>query len=200
MPKRRSDENEAASEARVDASERPTLGPFQRSEKVADAPGEQTSHERTIPAFGPFMSAFANHLANSQPSIEAASPDGLTRRALLLQMSKLFSQSEFDAALAVADRVAESHLAHDVVAYLARTCRTELEGNYREILGGLDRVPRRRNEDADAFTAALDYREAFMLSQIDGLVSYEALVDISPMRRYETLQMLERLLGLGAIE
>lgn len=202
MPKRPSDSNKDASEASSE-DDRPTLRPFDRAvggASTAGAAKQETSHERVRPQFGPFMSAFANHLANSQPPLEAANADGMTCRALLLQMSKLFSQSDFDAALAVADALAESHPAHDVVAYLARTCRAELEGNFRERLGRLDYAPRRITDDADLVAAALDHREAFVVAQIDGQTSYEALVDVSPLPRYTTLSILERLLSLGVIE
>jgi hypothetical protein len=202
MPKRPADESDDDANESPGPDSVPTLRPFERASDAATrvATKQEPSHERPRPRFGPFMSAFANHLANSQPALEAVTPDGMTCRALLSQMSKLFAQSDFDGALAVADGVADSHPAHDIVSYCARTCRTELDGNYRERLGRFDHAPKRVLDDDALLSVALDHREAFLLSHVDGQTSYDALVDVSPLPRFVTLSILERLLTLGVIE
>jgi hypothetical protein len=205
MRKRPPDENadaSHASHASAKPAERPTVRPLRHFAEDGKEPASERdeSHERARPRFPQLMSAFTNYLASTQPTLEAAGADGATCRSLLGQMSKLFSQGDFDGALAVADGVAAEHPGHDVVAYCARTCRTELEGNYRARLGGFEHAPRRIPGDEDLLAVALDHREAFLVSQIDGATPYEALVDVSPLPRFVTLSILDRLLSLGVIE
>ncbi len=202
MPKRSAEDPHDATTAAERPDERPTVRPLSRfaGASAAEASEHDASHERVRPKVAQLMSAFANYLAESQPPVEPVAADGVTCRALLLEMSKLFSQADFDGALAVADAIAASHPAHDAVAYCARTCRTELEGSFRERLGRLDHAPRHALAADELLALDLDHREAFLLSQIDGQTSFDALVDVSPLPRFVTLRLLERLLSLGVIE
>ena len=66
-------------------------------------------------------------------------------------------------------------------------------------LGDLGRVPRVRLQPDDIIWLNLDHRAGFVLSQIDGAVSYEDLFALSGMTRLDTARILAQLLDEGVI-
>ncbi|HEX8537789.1 MAG TPA: hypothetical protein VF664_10030, partial [Cystobacter sp.] len=73
--------------------------------------------------------------------------------------------------------------------------RTALE----QRLGDVKQVPRLKLRMAELMKLSLDARMGFLLSRIDGHLSYEALFSVSGMSRMETMRMLAQLLDRDII-
>lgn len=63
----------------------------------------------------------------------------------------------------------------------------------------LSSVPRCCVSVSELYTFALDSQCGYLLSLIDGQTSVEALLDVSPLSKEETLRLLGRLAGLGVL-
>ncbi|MBA2661479.1 MAG: hypothetical protein H0U74_04245 [Bradymonadaceae bacterium] len=117
----------------------------------------------------------------------------------LLQARRLYEQGAFQAALDVVARL----LLHDKdpeVERLKLTLERELEREQRERIGSLSRVPVLRVRMSEISQHQLDHRAGFLLSRIDGMLSFEDILDMSAMPRLETMSVLADLCALGLID
>ena len=76
----------------------------------------------------------------------------------------------------------------------------EVEREVEARVGPLAVIPTLAVTTGDLTTLQLNHRLAFVLSQIDGFVSFEDILDLSGMGRLETLRMFARLLRDGIIK
>ncbi len=74
-----------------------------------------------------------------------------------------------------------------------------VESELRNRIGPMDAVADLAVSPASLTTLDLDHRAGFILSQIDGFVSFDDVVDLSGMDQLATLRILVRLLDAGAI-
>lgn len=75
-----------------------------------------------------------------------------------------------------------------------------LERDYLQTLGSLSRVPHALVSLMDIPTGRIGPREAFLVSQIDGMLSIDELLDVSGLPRVEALRVLLRLVQIGYVE
>ena len=66
-------------------------------------------------------------------------------------------------------------------------------------IGSVDRVPRVMVSNEQIIWLGLDHRAGFVLSQIDGTVSFDDLIALSGMPRLDTLRILADLLSKNVI-
>jgi hypothetical protein len=78
-------------------------------------------------------------------------------------------------------------------------CVRQLQASLEAKLGDLKRVPTLKLRMADLMKLSLDPRAGFLLSRIDGSLSFEALFSVSGMSRLDTLRVLARLLDQDII-
>ncbi len=78
-------------------------------------------------------------------------------------------------------------------------CAREQQAALEAQLGDLKRVPMLKLRMADLMKLSLDARTGFLLSRIDGRLSFEALFSVSGMSRLDTLRVLARLLDQDII-
>ncbi|MDJ0762674.1 MAG: hypothetical protein QNJ97_06755 [Myxococcota bacterium] len=71
---------------------------------------------------------------------------------------------------------------------------------YASRIGSFDRVPRVAISNQEIIWHNLDVGTAFILSRIDGLVTFEDILDISGMPKFDTCRILDQLLRDGIIE
>ena len=64
----------------------------------------------------------------------------------------------------------------------------------------MHRRPRVKINPSEVMWLSLDHRAGFVLSQIDGQVSYEDLLTVSGMSRFETCRIVAQLFDEGVIE
>lgn len=75
-----------------------------------------------------------------------------------------------------------------------------LLGIYQSKLGPLTSVPKVKLREDELIWLNLDHRAGFLLSLIDGRISYEELFEISSMSRFDTAQILAMLIDDGILE
>jgi hypothetical protein len=95
-------------------------------------------------------------------------------------------------ALAVAERILTRWDDADA-RECADACRTRLIARYLARIGSLDQVPVLVTPLPAIDARALDYRAAFVLSQVDGHTSLDAILDVSGMPALETLRIVAEL-------
>ena len=71
--------------------------------------------------------------------------------------------------------------------------------DYTKTIGSLDRIPVATVQLLDIPTGGIGPREAFLLTQIDGMLSIDDLLDVSGLPRVEALRVLVRLMQLGYV-
>lgn len=76
---------------------------------------------------------------------------------------------------------------------------TQLEGLFGEFLGPQERVPRVVLDMESVMAREIDPRGAFLLSRIDGMSTFEEIIDISGMPRLEALRHLAWFVADGVI-
>ena len=97
---------------------------------------------------------------------------------------------------AVLDVVGESSEASALRGEIA----LQLEEAEIERLGSLSSTPTLKVSMSDLADLDLDHRAGFILSQIDGMLTFEDILDMSAMDRLETLEVLTDLTQKGLIE
>ncbi|HYO72238.1 MAG TPA: hypothetical protein VEU33_39815, partial [Archangium sp.] len=78
-------------------------------------------------------------------------------------------------------------------------CMRQYQASLEAKLGDLKRVPTLKLRMAELMKLSLDPRTGFLLSRIDGSLSFEALFSVSGMSRLDTLRVLARLLDQAII-
>ncbi|HEX5752135.1 MAG TPA: hypothetical protein VFZ09_38320 [Archangium sp.] len=78
-------------------------------------------------------------------------------------------------------------------------CVRQLQASLEAKLGDLKRVPTLKLRMAELMKLSLDPRAGFLLSRIDGSLSFEALFSVSGMSRLDTLRVLAHLLDRDII-
>jgi hypothetical protein len=80
------------------------------------------------------------------------------------------------------------------IAEVIEPARPLFERAFEAYVGSIDQVPILAISEGVLATQGLDHRAGFLLSQIDGLMTVEHLLDISGMPRFEALRILASLL------
>ncbi len=118
---------------------------------------------------------------------------------LLKRAEQRLALDDFDGALELLEGISEDSAVGPAAYKLARDASARLEAQYASQLGGFDRYPRVTLPADEIIWLNLNHRAGFILSQIDGGVSYEDLVSLSGMPRIDTLRLLCTLLQEGVI-
>jgi hypothetical protein len=110
-----------------------------------------------------------------------------------------FALHDFDGVIDELDGLQGEHQTEEVRALLAEA-RAQLTRMYESKIGDFDRVPRIHVSDEEVIWLNLNHRAGFILSQIDGSVTFEDLVALSGMPRLDTLKILAELIQQRVIE
>jgi hypothetical protein len=112
----------------------------------------------------------------------------------------LMAKEEHELALALALRLRLDRPDDVELDYYIEDCTLALVDRYEARLGALDRIPMSAVKRNDLARFDLDPFAAFLLAQMDGVLSLETMVDISGVGRLETLRHLVKLLDEKIIE
>ncbi|RDV39722.1 hypothetical protein DV096_03915 [Bradymonadaceae bacterium TMQ3] len=141
-------------------------------------------------------SSFVLEEVDGPPS--EVSAEGTNFNAITAQARRLYERGEFETALEIV-----SDVLHQTDHAEARHLRGVLEGELERIqhdrLGSLVQVPTLNVSMGDIAGLDLDHRAGFLLSQIDGMLCFEDILDMSSMSRLETLTLLAELFAKGII-
>ncbi len=89
----------------------------------------------------------------------------------------------------------------DTDASLTRLkCRQTLMQMYESKIGSLNRIPKRLITEEEIIWRNLDPVAGFIVSNIDGVLSFEDIIDVSSLSRFDTCRVLNQLIQDGIIE
>jgi hypothetical protein len=93
-----------------------------------------------------------------------------------------------------------AHQRNEEANKLFATSRANLLKMYESKIGPTDRVPKVRLSTEEVIWLNLNHRAGFILSQIDGSVTYEDLIALSGMDRLDTVRILAELITQKVIK
>lgn len=134
----------------------------------------------------------ASPAPTSSPS---ATPLPTDPAALLAAAKKRYQLHDFMGALEFLDQIEDDEEARA----LAAEARKNLMKMYESKIGDFDRAPRVLISGEEVIWLNLNHRAGFILSQIDGSVSYEDLIALSGMPRLDTVRILADLISNNVI-
>jgi len=136
------------------------------------------------------------------PTIEEAPPaTGVADECELLMTAarELFELVDFSGSLELVEKVLKIKPDHEgALAYLARNSET-LSKMYESKIGDLRRQPKQLVPPDEVIWINMHHRAGFILAQVDGMLSYEDLLAVSGMPRFDTVRILANLVQNGII-
>jgi hypothetical protein len=126
---------------------------------------------------------------------EEESLDEAGLNQLMEEAEKHFDLGDFSGSLRKVQRVLENEPTHEGArAYLLRNQSTLIK-MFESKLGDMYAIPKLLIPQEEVIWMNIHHRAAFLLSQIDGALSFEDLITISGMPRLEGLRILADLVG-----
>lgn len=123
-----------------------------------------------------------------------SAPGGAPARAKLVeQMRDKLSVGDYTGALAMAEGLETDETYGVEARRCAEVCRSVLEKMYIARIGPLDRVPHVNVPREQLRWLSIDHRAGFVLSHVDGVSSFEMILDVSGMPTLDVLRILHRL-------
>ncbi len=114
--------------------------------------------------------------------------------ALMTEARRLYEEGKFESAHDLLEAVMGRDPDNEDARELVSVVEGELERQYQRQLGALSKTPQLEVAMSDIPTMNLDHRFGFLLSQIDGMSSFEDILELSSMTRLETLEVLVAML------
>ncbi|ATB26731.1 hypothetical protein [Melittangium boletus] len=118
---------------------------------------------------------------------------------LLVGVEELLALGDVTSALELLRKAEECDPADERLAAARGRCENAQRAALEARLGDTRQVPLLKLRMAELMKLSLDARMGFLLSRIDGLLSYEALFSVSGMSRLETMRVLVQLLDQDVI-
>ncbi|MBW2277797.1 MAG: hypothetical protein JRF63_09915 [Deltaproteobacteria bacterium] len=116
------------------------------------------------------------------------------------QMSESYELGDYTGSLALAEELLREDPDDVEAADYAESCKEVLAQMYEARIGSFDRVPQVAVSEHELIWRDLDPAAGFVLSRIDGFSTFEDIIDISGMPRFETCRILGQLLQEGIIK
>lgn len=113
---------------------------------------------------------------------------------------ELFSLGDFSGSLETVEKALEIKPQDAHALDLLQKNKQTLMKMFESRLSGLQKRPRVRVDPSEVMWLSLDHRAGFVLAQIDGFVTYEEVLQLSSMSRFDTLRILAKLCEEGVIE
>jgi hypothetical protein len=116
------------------------------------------------------------------------------------RLGELYDLGDFSGALAVAEEILKEAPGDPEATNYRESCREVLMQMFESRIGDFDRAPKVAISQHDLLWRSLDATAGFVLSQIDGMSTFEDVVDVSGLPRFEICRILDKLLQDGIIE
>ncbi len=197
-----------------DAGDRPTVAPpfdvssYARTTAAehADADSEEPPPESERPTVAPpfDVAAFAKESyaassglpADLGPSQMFSSPSKAKIEVPpILDLRQRIAQGDYVGGLSLAESMLATDPGSLEVAACAEVCRSKLAAKYAAQLGPLDGVPELVVGHDQLRALHIDHRSGFLLSLVDGVSSFELILDICGMPRPDAVRILAELVG-----
>jgi hypothetical protein len=119
--------------------------------------------------------------------------------ALMTGAKELFELGDFSGSLELVEKVLRRNPQHEgALAYLKRNEATLLR-MYESKIGDMSRIPKPLVPPDEVIWMNMHHRAGFILSQVDGTLSYDDLLEISGMDRFDTVRIVADLVTAGII-
>lgn len=205
-----------AAENSVAAMDR-TPKPLYRGEPVVDGPSRpsfptaQLPSVESKPAPNPFqplrgtdsqLQAPSSHVSFALEEVvqdELAAPPIDDDKAVLNRAQRAYDNGNYEDALDLASSLLATDFGDQARALILKI-EEDLERLQLERLGSLARIPVLDVMPDKLSSLSLDHRAGFLISQIDGFLTFEDLLDLSAMPRLETMVVLADLLDRDIIK
>jgi hypothetical protein len=174
-----------------------TPPPIPRGEpllKGEQRPGNPFAHQAPT---GVRNEPLSSKIAKQQtlPPVQEERP---VRGSLLEQARQLFEAGEYPSALDMVQALLCHGRDPKAIALQAEIERA-VERLQHQRIGSLEQVPTLAISLAQLSELKLDHRAGFLISQIDGMMCFEDIIDLSTMPRIETMTLLAELCEKGVI-
>ncbi len=150
----------------------------------------------------PTLSGVDNPVAAGRPaepmvSVPAGPSPELSSspQALLEDGRRRYQLHDFDGAIEVLSAIPTEAAEVEEARNLVASSRSQLLRMYESKIGDFGRTPRVLISNEQIIWLNLNHRAGFILSQIDGAVTYEDIVSLSGMPRLDTVRILSQLLS-----
>jgi hypothetical protein len=120
-------------------------------------------------------------------------------RTLLVGVEDLLALGDVSSAMDLLGKAEQLAPGDARLSSARERCVRGLQASLEAKLGDLKRVPTLKLRMAELMKLSLDPRAGFLLSRIDGSLSFEALFSVSGMSRLDTLRVLAQLLDQDII-
>ncbi len=118
---------------------------------------------------------------------------------MLAGAHQLFEQGTHEGSLWLCERILNAEPDHGAASALLARNEDALLEQYQQKLGDLDVVPVVRVPQHEIVWHKLDHRAGFLLSRVDGMLTFNDILDVSGMGRFETCRILSQLIDQGVI-
>lgn len=118
---------------------------------------------------------------------------------MLTGAQQLFDQGTFEGSLWLCEKILSIEPDNAEGADLLQRNQEVLLGQYERTLGDMTLVPMVQIPPQEIVWHKLDHRAGFLLSRVDGMLSYDDILDISGMGRFEACRILAQLVEQGVI-
>ena len=129
-----------------------------------------------------------------------ATSEPRVKSPLVHEMNAYLDASDFKAALVIADQILAEDPGNPWAKQGSLRCQAALEELYIRRLGPLSQVPTLGVSQRELLSLALDHRAGFILAQVDGICTLDMILDMSSMRRLDTLRVLLELVQQGILQ
>jgi len=184
-------------EAREVEQEKPKKGKQQeKDEREEEKEGDAFSTEKT-PVIVPPPDLFEEGPSQATPTKLG---DGDERvDSMLAGARQLNEQGTHEGSLWLCERVLSMDPENAEARELLEKNRSVLLEHSRKQIGDLTQIPVIQIPQHEIMWHKLDHRAGFLLSRIDGQLSFEDIIDVSGMGEFEASRILSQLLSLGVI-
>ncbi len=140
--------------------------------------------------------------AEATALVERASgfPPGMEKVDPRREMHERLALGDFTGALSIAESILSDAGDDTETHRVAEECRSRLTQMYISRLGGLDMTPVMAVPRSELKWLSLDHRAGFLLSQLDGSVTIEEVMDTAGMPALEVLRTVWELMNQRVIE
>lgn len=120
--------------------------------------------------------------------------------ALMRGARELFDLGDFSGSLDLVEKVLKINPTHEGAQSYMKRNESMLIKMYESKLGDLRRSPRQAMPPDEVIWMNMHHKAGFILSQVDGQLTYEDILEISGMPRFDTMRILSELVGQGIIK
>ncbi len=133
----------------------------------------------------------------ASPDESTSAPANLSR--LADEMRGRCARADLSGALATAEIILGQSPDDAEAKACAHACRAKLAEEYTAGIGRLDQVPVLAAPLSELDASSVGHRAGFVLSQVDGETTLEAILDVSGMPSLDALRIVRELLRRGFI-